>query len=177
MSTKTNPTFEDAEVVGNIQADAMPEKAEMLMREDELLDGLFSAIYEKENHTITKTLHIERNGKRLFEFDIRPLDEKELMECRKKATKYGENPNGKKFQRIELDTDVAKMRSIKIYMATTDDYKKKLWDNPKVLDKYNVISGYDVIELALLAGEKDAIVDEIDELSAFGTSLENYAKN
>ncbi len=155
----------------------MPSKDELLMREDELLDGLFAAIDEKENHTITKMLRIERAGKKLFEFDVRPLDEKELMDCRKKATKYGDNPAGKKFPRVELDTDIAKLRSIKIYTATTEEYRKKLWDNPKALEKYNVISGYDVIELALLAGEKDAIVDEIDALSAFGTSVESYAKN
>lgn len=174
MSTKTNA---NDEMLNDIPDVEIPSKDELLMREDELLDGLFAAIEEKENHTITKTLRIARGGKKLFEFDIRPLDEKELMDCRRKATKYGENPAGKKFPRVELDTDIAKLRSIKIYTATTDEYRKKLWDNPKVLEKYNVITGYDIIELALLAGEKDAIVDEIDTLSAFGTSVEDYAKN
>lgn len=174
MSTK--PKTND-ELLNDVAEVEMPSKDELLMREDELLDGLFTAIDEKENHTITKMLRIERAGKKLFEFNVRPLDEKELMDCRRKATKYGDNPAGKKYPRVELDTDIAKLRSIKIYTATTEEYRKKLWDNPKVLEKFNVISGYDVIELALLAGEKDAIVDEIDTLSAFGTSVEEYAKN
>lgn len=162
-----------------VNSQIIPEKKELLRREDELLDGLFSAIGEKENHEITKMLSIQRNGKKLFDFEVRALDEQELVKCRRRATKYGENPAGKRYPKIELDTDVSKLRSIKIYMATTEEFKKKLWDNPAVQEKFNVVNGFDVVDLAFTAGEKDAVVDAIDELSGYGVDVdvEEYTKN
>lgn len=161
------------------QGAAIPEKEELLMREDELLEGLFAAESEKDNvDEIKKTLHVNRRGKTYFTFDVRPLDERELLACRKRATKYHDNPAGKRFPRIEGETDYALLRSLKIYTATTEEYKKLLWDNPIVLQKYNLINGYDVIDLVFFAGEKDAVIEQIDELSGFdNTDLESYAKN
>lgn len=179
MNTKHTPYPIDNgdEDILDIPEVKMPCKEEILMREDDLLEGLFMAIEEKEGHDITKRVVIQRQGKKLFEFDIRPLDEKELLSCRKKSTKYFNNPQGKNLPKVEGDTDVAKLRSLKIYMATTDEYRTKLWDNPRVQERFNVITGYDVIDLALLAGEKDAVIDQIDDLSGFGVSVEEYAKN
>ena len=181
MSAKANE--------GNIMAEkfddggevtsAMPTKEEILMREDELLAGLFAAEAEKGDNEVTKqTLYINRRGKTYFMFDIRPLSEQELVACRKRATKYHDNPAGKKYPRVEGETDVVLLRSLKIYMATTEEYKKKLWDNPAVLTKFNLIQGCDVVEKVFIAGEKDAIIDKIDELSGYDSSdLEEYAKN
>ena len=169
----------DDEIADSDQNVGVPDHEEVLMREDELLEGLFAAENEKHDvEKVKKTLYINRRGKTYFQFDIRPLDEKELLTCRRRATKYLDNPAGRKLPRIEGDTDIALLRSLKIYTATTEEYKKKLWDHPTVLQKYNVLHGYDVIDLVFLAGEKDAIVDEIDALSGYGgTDLEHYAKN
>ena len=170
---------DDVELTTEDTGTGIPEKEELLMREDELLQGLFAAESEKDSvDAIKKTLHINRRGKTYFKFDVRPLDERELLACRRRSTKYYDNPAGKRLPRLEGETDYALLRSLKIYTATTEEYKKLLWDNPAVLEKYNLINGYDVIDLVFFAGEKDAIIDQIDELSGFGdTNLDTYAKN
>ena len=40
-----------------------------------------------------------------------------------------------------------------------------------------IMNGLDVIEYSLKAGEKDAVIDEIDKLSGYGSNLEEGVKN
>ena len=172
-------TAEDFDVREGEQGPALPTREEVAMREDDLLAGLFAA--EAENSTegeVKKRLYVNRGGKTYFEVDIRPLTELELMACRKRATRYAENPAGKRLPKIEMETNYALLRSLKIYTATTDEYKKKLWDNPATLSRFELLEGHDVIDRVFFAGEKDAILDKVDALSGFETTdLETYAKN
>jgi hypothetical protein len=77
---------------------------------------------------------------------------------------------------------VEEFRSYKIYTATTDEFKKKLWDNEKVMDGlrskgFSIHSSADVVDACLMAGEKDQITDLIDDISGYNGDLLDYAKN
>lgn len=148
---------------------------DILQTEDQILAGMMEAANFKED---TKKIEIRRKGKLLFSFNIRPITEEELQDCRKRVTKYMSNPMGKHFPKIEGEVDYVKLRSLKIYTATVEE-DKKLWNNPDLKKRLNAITYIDVIDSVLLAGEKDAINDVIDTISGYGTELdkEEYVKN
>lgn len=154
----------------------LPNKEEVLMNEDDLLRGLLEAANYKNDESVRKLIQIKRNGKVFFEFHVRPLQEDEIQDCRRKATKYVPNPYNKNLK-VEGDTDYVKVRSYKIYTATIEEDRAKLWDNPKIREQLDVITGADVIEKCLMAGEKDKVSEVIDSISGYGFTLEEYAKN
>ena len=63
----------------------------------------------------------------------------------------------------------------------------KFWDSPegKICEEwqaleskgFQIMSGLDVIEYTLKAGEKDRIIDAIDTLSGYESNIEEVAKN
>lgn len=148
---------------------------EILQTEDQILAGMMEAANFKEDK---KKIEIRRKGKLLFSFNIRPITEEELQDCRKRSAKYIPNPMGRHLPKIEGELDVVKLRSLKIYTATVEE-DKKLWNNPQLKKQLNVITYTDVIDSVLLAGEKDAIDNVIDDISGYGTALdkEEYVKN
>lgn len=148
---------------------------DILMNENELLQGLIEAGNERNNAEFFEKIQIRRAGKLYFEFRIRPLSDSEYMMCRDKGTKYA--PRKRNQPKIEIDTDVAEMRSWLIYTATIDEDREKLWNNKKAQDAFNVLTGPEVIDKALLMGEKSAIIDRIDEISGFNTDYNEIAKN
>ena len=80
------------------------------------------------------------------------------------------------------DTNAVKYRDALIYQATVEEDRAKFWDNKKawevMRDKgLQIMNGLDVIEYSLKAGEKDAVIDEIDKLSGYGSNLEEVVKN
>lgn len=100
--------------------------------------------------------------------------------CRKKFTKYVRNKQlGIKMPE---DTDRIKYQSAIIHKATIAEDREKLWDNKKVWQAleskgFQIMSGLDVIEYTLKAGEKDRIIDAIDTLSGYESNIEEVAKN
>lgn len=168
----------------NLNADiedmTVPTKEEILMNEDELINGLLAAADFKNDESLQRRIEVRRSGKILFEFFVRPLTEEEIQECRKKVTKRRPDPRGRQFGMIEVETDYIKLRSYKILMATVDKGNGILWSNRKLKDKLGVLQDIDVIDAVLLGGEKDWITDVIDEISGFGmaeATLEEMAKN
>lgn len=165
-----------------VEEGKLPEQQDILMNEDELLSGLLEAASYKTSTDFNRKVYVRRSGdKVLFEFTIRPLREEEIQECRKKVTKYKPDPRGKQFPKIETDVDLIKLRSNKILKATVDTGNGIIWDNKKLKDKLGVLQAVDVIDLVLLAGEKDRICDMIDEISGYGAedgpTMEEVAKN
>ena len=150
---------------------------EILMNEDALISGLLEAASFKEDDSLRKKVQIKRNGKVLFEFRVRPLEEEETQEIRKSCTKYIPNPNGRHLPKIEGEINFVKLRSKKIYEATIPEDRAILWDNPKIKAKLKCLDPVDVIDQVLMAGEKDGVVDVIDSISGYGVSVEGYAKN
>jgi hypothetical protein len=169
MATQKISTDQD-EIIG------LPSPEEVLMDEDALLKGILEASEFKTDAESQKLIQIKRKGKLLFQFHVRPLEEDELQNCRKQATKFMSNPQNRHLK-MEVDVDYVKLRSLKIYTATVEKDRVKTWDNQTLKDKLNVITGADVIDKVLMAGEKDEICDVIDDISGYNTSLEVAAKN
>lgn len=168
----------------------LPTKEEVLNSEDMLLRGLMEAGNFKNDEEYRREIKITRSGRTLFSFTVRPLDEEEEIRCFRTATPQLPNPNGKNWPKIDGKTDTAKMRSLKIYTATIDEDKKRIWDNPEFKKKLGVITATEMIDKCLRTGDKDAVLAIIDEISGNGNgnssieegtedapSLEEYAKN
>lgn len=154
--------------------------SETMSDKDLLLNLLEAAEYKKVE---TKRIDVKRNGKVLFSFNIRPLSEDELLTIRKKATTYMKNPAGKNLPPVEKEVNFPLLRSWKVYMATVEADRKKIWGNTALKDKLNVIQDVETVDALLKGGEKDAICDIIDAVSGYGddgeneVTLEEYAKN
>ena len=58
----------------------LPTKEEVLMNEDDLLKGLLQAASFKNDVENYKLIQVKRNGKLLFQFRVRPLEESEIGE-------------------------------------------------------------------------------------------------
>ncbi|WHH58312.1 hypothetical protein [Petroclostridium sp. X23] len=150
-------------------------KEEILMSEQDLLQGLLAAAEDKEDTSNALPIEIARKGKVLFRFRIRPLGEDEYNKQREKATKYVRNKSMGGLKMPE-STDAVRYRSYLIYTATIEEDRKKLWDNKEAWTQLKVINGPDLIDKVLLAGEKDAILEKLDEISGYSSNIEEVSK-
>ena len=148
----------------------------ILMFEGDILKGLLEAEQYRWNEENSVNIQVERRGKLLFSFRIRPLGEEEYQKCKEKCTKYVRN-NQYAGIKIPESTDSVRYRSLLIYTATVDEDRKAIWDNTEAWRQINVLNGPDLIDKVLLAGEKDAILDKLDEISGYTSTLEEVAKN
>lgn len=150
-------------------------KGQLRTYENDILKGLLAAAnYETEEENI-HPIEIARNGVVLFTFHIRPLSEEEYQKCKDKNTKYVRNKQlGIKFPE---NTDSVRYRSALIYQATIKEDREKIWDNKEAWKALNVLTGIDLIEKTLLAGEKDAVLEKVDKISGYTSTTEEVAKN
>jgi len=149
----------------------------ILINENDILASLLEASKFKEDKDFQKKIQIKRKSKVIFEFSVRPLDEDETILCRKNAISYAPDPRGKNYPKIEKSFDGSKYRSWKIYLATIDDDKKLLWDNRTIQNKLDVLQNINVIDKVLMSGEKETICGIIDDISGYGSNMEDYIKN
>ena len=163
---------------------------QLRVSEEDFLQGLIDAASYAEDENQTKVIEIIRPGKikgekrLMFRFSVKPLSEREYNECKKKHTKYVRNRSlGVKMPE---DTDSVKYRAEIIYRATVPEDRKKLWDNKEAWEALRdkgmqILSGLDMIEYCLVAGEKDRVIDSIsgysDNLEEVTDGLENTIKN
>lgn len=147
--------------------------------EEDFIQGLINAAgYHQEEE---QRIEIIRDKKLFFAFRIRPLSEEEYERCKKKNTKYVRNK--RLGMMTPQETDAVKYRASLIYQATVLEDRENLWDNRRVWEAMKdmglpVINGLDVIEYSLKAGEKDRVMEAIDNLSGYAdTNLEEIAKN
>ena len=152
MNKNTMPELFDEQPDGMEQ----PTQEQILMSESELLRGLIEAGNEKDSEASYERIQIKRGGKLKFEFRIRPISEEESLACHDHATKFA--------PRL-------------IYTATVDEDRAKLWDNKQAQQAFNVLQGVDVIDCVLLSGEKDRIIDRINEISGYDDEADETAKN
>ena len=148
---------------------------EILMKENDILAGLLALDKERDDAENYRKIQIKRKGMLHLEFRVRPISEEESQQCFRNATKYAKSKPG--MPRTAIETDSAKNRSYIIYTATIDEDRAKIWDNPKALRAMNLLQGVDMVERVLLAGEKAAIIQIIDEISGFTDEMEELAKN
>lgn len=146
---------------------------QLLLNEDDLIRGLLEAATIDEEEF--REIEIARNGKIFFKFKIGPLKERDYEDSKKKWTKYVKN---KQFgMKMPESTNTVKYRAELIYRATIKKDRELLWDNKKIWESLNnegcqIMNGLDVIEYCLRAGEKDRIVELIDEISGYGDQFE-----
>lgn len=170
---------EEQQEVQEYETDEEGTKQLILANEEDFIQGLIHAAdFVSEEK---KRIEIVREGKLYFAFHIRPLSSEEYEKCRKKHTKYVRNKQ--LGMKMPENTDKVKYQSELIYAATVEEDRENLWDNRKVWKALNkkkdrIINGLDVIEYTLKAGEKDKILEEIDNLSGYeSNNLEEVAKN
>lgn len=172
MSTKA---INQVEVEEDIEITEEEKKAVYRMNEPDILAGLLAAAKYKTDLEETATINIKRQGKVVLSFRIRPLGEEEYFECRKKNTTYRKNKQV--GTRVAESVDTARYRAQLIYTATVQEDREKLWDNREAWHQLNVLNGVDLVEVVLMAGEKDEILTKLDEISGYQASLEETAKN
>ena len=174
MADKKNtmPEQYDAAEAG-VEAPATQE--EILMDENAMLRGLIEAGKEKDDESTYRKIQIKRAGTLKFVFRVRPVSEEESIKCHDHATKFAPRKRGQPKREIETNTSL--VRSWLIYTATVDEDRKKLWDNKKAQEALNVLQGVEMIDAVLLSGEKDRIIDVINEISGYGDDMEETAKN
>lgn len=153
-------------------------KNQMRMNEEDFIQGLINAAGYSTDEC--QTIDIAREGRVFFCFRIRPLSEDEYNRCKEKHTKYVRNKQ--LGMKMPEKTNAAKYRSELIYQATVEEDRKKLWDNKRVWEALRdkdlqIMNGLDVVEYSLKAGEKDRVIEAIDQLSGYESNLEEVAKN
>lgn len=171
MAKNTMPDLYDGELSETGEAS----KEDVLMNENELLRGLIEAGNEKDGAGAYEKIQIRRAGKLKFEFRIRPISEEESIACHDHATKFAPRKRGQ--PKREIETNTAKFRSWLIYTATVDEDRAKTWDQKQAQEALDVLCGVDMIDAVLLSGEKDRIIDRINEISGYGDDMEETAKN
>lgn len=161
---------------GNEAGVAVPvSQEEILLNEEALLRGLIEAGKEKDDENTYRQILIKRGGIPKFMFRVRPVSEEESIACREHATKFA--PRKKGQPKREIETNAAKFRSWLIYTATVNEDRAKLWDNQKAQEALDVLQGVDMIDAVLLSGEKDRVIDVINEISGYDDGFEETAKN
>lgn len=147
---------------------------ELLAVEGDVLRGLLG-LYE-DNQEDTTTIQIVRKEKVYLSFDIHGLSEKQYNDLQDMATKF-KNAKNLGGVKVAEETNVTKFRSLLIYHATTEEDRKKIWNNREAWKALNVVNGPDMIDKVLKAGEKSAIIDKIDELSGYEIESNDLVKN
>ena len=160
----TTPEMYDEEI-NMEETEAQMTQEEILMSEGDLLAGLLDLGKSKDESLNYKKISIKRDGVLKLEFRVRPLTEDESQTCLRRAHKYAPTKPGQTKRIIE--TDSAKYRSYLILTATIDEDRKKVWDNKAAQTQLGVLQSVDMIDRVLLAGEKNRILEVIDEISGF----------
>lgn len=127
---------------------------------------LKAATFKTDTDNITE-ISIERNSKFLFALHVHPISDDDVTQANKKATKWKDNPQGKKYGKIQVGFDKALYKSWLIYLATTPEDQAQIWGNP-ALKSIGVMQPVDAIDVLLTAGDKLKLLDEISEISGLG---------
>ena len=144
--------------------------------ETSLLDGLLAAAGFKTAEDCIKKVVISRGGKDLFSFHIHPLSEEDYNACRKKFTKYVKS----KVQggiRVPEEVNAVDYRAALIYAATIPEDQENVWNNKVLWKNLDLATGYEAVNALLMAGEKEAVLSLIDQISGYELSEEDVAKN
>ena len=163
------------------------EKKEMLLgNEDVILRDVSGVLEAMETIIEYKLFEVIRDGKKLFSFRVRGLDDSEFEKCRDQATKVA------KYRRlgnlaVPREFNSAKFNSLVIYTATHPDDKKAIWDNKdlwaeaELVTGCPVVTGWQLVDKALRRGEKEKCIELIESLSGYtdedAESTEETLKN
>ena len=169
MATKNNDIMENETMT--------EETKNTLIRqyEDDILGGLIAAASYKDDEQENALIQIIRNKKIVLEFHIRPMGEDEYLKCRKDNTTYRKNKQV--GTRVAESVNTSRYRAQLIYKATVEEDRANIWANHQAWSKLACVNGIDLVDVVLKAGEKDMILEKLDEISGYQISLEETAKN
>ena len=141
---------------------------ELTEYEGDLTSAILRAAEFKTDEKEYRRIQIKRGDVVVLKFLIRPLTEEDLAKSRKKNTRVKSGRYG--VDREKLDS--ARYRSQLIYEATVPEDATggvKIWDYKRevIWPKLNVASGIDAIDVILKAGEKDMVVEAIENISGY----------
>ena len=100
----------------------------------------------------------------------------DFKSCRKKFTKFVKS----KVQggiRVPEEVNAVNYRAELIFRATTPEDQVKVWCNKALWKKLDLVTGYEAVNALLMAGEKEAVLSLIDQISGYELSEEDVAKN
>jgi hypothetical protein len=127
-----------------------------------------------------KVFEVIRDGKKLFSFQVRGLDDSEFEKCRDQATKVAKDRRLGNLA-VPREFNSAKFNSLVIYTATHPADKKVIWDNKDLWQKANVVTGWQLVDKVLKRGEKEKCIELIESLSGYADedaeSTEETLKN
>ncbi len=186
MENNTQETMRSTYITPVTNPDIPAKVAEKIEKEDEydLVSSLLAAAEYQQAPEMVKEVEIRRKGKLYFTVHVHPVSEEDISFARKKASKYYENPQGKKLPRVRGELDSNLFNSWIIYLATTEADREKIWGNAAMMKKLGHLKPVESINSLLIAGEKSQLIDLIFDISRMTDDedeeeigSENYAKN
>lgn len=144
---------------------------ELLANEDIILRDVAGVLEAMETIVQYEVFEVIRDGKKLFSFRVRGLDDEEFEKCRDQATKVAKDRRLGAIA-IPKEFNTAKFNSLVIYTATHPEDRKAIWDNKELWNKANVVAGWQLIDKVLKRGEKEKVIELIEKLSGY-TDEEN----
>lgn len=143
------------------------EKKEYLAQnEDTILRDVAGVLEAMETIIEYKDFEVIRDGKKLFSFRVRGLDDNEFERCRDQATKVVKDRRVGNIA-VPREFNLAKFNSLVIYTATHPDDKKVIWDNKDLWAKADVVTGWQLVDKVLKRGEKEKCIELIEGLSGY----------
>lgn len=146
-----------------------PEEEETILKD---ISGVLEAMDTMDTY---KVFEVVRDGKKLFSFRVRGLDDEEFESCRDQATKLIKDRRLGNLA-VPREFNSAKFNSLVIYTSTHEEDRKELWDNKELWRKANVVAGWQVIDKVMKRGEKEKCIELIEDLSGYG-EVEDTIKN
>jgi len=144
------------------------EKKDYMVQNDEdvILQDVAGVLEAMETIIEYKLFEVIRDGKKLFSFRVRGLDDSEFEKCRDQATKVAKDRRLGNLA-VPREFNSAKFNSLIIYSATHPEDKKVIWDNKDLWQKANVVTGWQLIDKVLKRGEKEKCIELIESLSGY----------
>lgn len=137
--------------------------SKLIGAEGAILEAVLQAV---EGAAEPELVEIARGGKTLFSFRIHALTEKQYDDCRRRNTTYRSSKQLGGL-RVPHETNVTQYRSALIIEATVAADRQALWNNEELLRALDVVDARDVVDAVLLSGEKERVVERINELSGY----------
>ena len=138
----------------------------MLQNEDVILRDVSGVLEAMETIIEYKVFEVTRDGKKLFSFRVRGLDDSEFEKCRDQATQVAKDRRLGNLA-VPREFNSAKFNSLVIYTATHPDDKNVIWDNKDLWAKADVVTGWQLVDKVLKRGEKEKCIELIESLSGY----------
>ena len=138
----------------------------LVQNEDVILQDVAGVLEAMKTIIEYKLFEVIRDGKKLFSFRVRGLDDSEFEKCRDQATKVAKDRRLGNLA-VPREFNSAKFNSLVIYTATHPDDKKAIWDNRDLWAKADVVTGWQLVDKVLKRGEKEKCIELIEELSGY----------